>query len=312
MLNQDLKPFLAVWDEKWSRVPLKASPKERREAFEGIAHEMRLASPPDVDPSTEHWIESEAGNVRVRIFRHRSDGTQPALIYMHGGGWMQGSPETHWDITSRIASWARMTVISVDYALAPEHPYPAAFLQCADVVRWTARNAVALRIDETRIAIGGDSAGANLAAAVSLRLRDKGPALAAQLLIYGAFDFDLTWPSCKENPDGPIIKVAGMGQTRAMYCPNEATAASDPYAAPLAAASHAGLPPAFVAVAEHDPLRDSGKAYAGKLRTAGTPVAHDPGIGLIHGYLRAMEYCSASVEKLKIMSDWLAGTLRTK
>ena len=136
MLNPELKPFLETWDAKWARLKPGATPKDRREFFEVVAREMRLPTPDDIETDAIHTIPSPAGPVRVRVFRHRDGGIQPALIYMHGGGWMQGSPETHWDITSRIASWNRQTVISVDYAKAPEHPFPAAVNQCAAVVDW--------------------------------------------------------------------------------------------------------------------------------------------------------------------------------
>ena len=304
MLNPELTPFLATWDEKWSRLKPGATPADRRAHFEIIAREMRLTTPGDIDTETVHTIPSPAGPVRVRIFRHRDGGIQPALIYMHGGGWMQGSPETHWDITSRIASWSRQTVISVDYAKAPEHPFPAAVEQCAAVVDWAFAEAGTLEIDPERIAVGGDSAGGNLAAAMTIRFRGSPRKIRAQLLIYPAVEFTQSRPSFRENADGPIIKVAAMPATNAMYCPNPEDL-TNPLAAPMMAPDHSGLPPAFVAVAEHDPLRDDGIAYAEKLEAAGVPVVLDRGQGLIHGYLRSMEYCAAAQEKLKAMSQWL-------
>ncbi len=304
MFDPELKPFLAIWEGKWSRLKEDATPKERRAHFEVIAREMRLPTPDDIDTDAERRIPSPAGPVRVRIFRHRGGGTQPALIYMHGGGWMQGSPETHWDITARIASWNRQTVISVDYAKAPEHPFPAAVEQCAAVVEWAFAEAERLGIDPERIAVGGDSAGGNLAAAMTIKFRGTERKLLAQLLIYPAVEFTQSRPSFRENADGPIIKVANMRATNAMYCPNPDDL-RNPLAAPAMAADHAGLPPAFIAVAEHDPLRDDGIAYAGTLRSAGVPVTLDRGTGLIHGYMRSMQYCAAAREKLATMSAWL-------
>ena len=128
MLNPDLKPFLAAWDAKWAVLPPGTSPADRRKRFEVIAAEMRLPTPEAVDCSAEHWIDSKAGPVRVRVFRHRDGGVQPCLIYMHGGAWMQGSPETHWDITARIADWNRQTVISV---VLPQPEAPAAPVNAA-------------------------------------------------------------------------------------------------------------------------------------------------------------------------------------
>ena len=305
MIDPQLHDFLAVWDGKWAQLSPVAGPAERRAHFETIAAQMRLPTPEDVDCNRVEWVDSPAGAVRIRLFRHVSGGKQPCLVYMHGGAWMQGSPETHWDITARIASSNRQTVVSVDYALAPEHPFPAAFEQCKAVVRWLVGNAAGAGIDASRLAVGGDSAGGNLAAAVALAMRDEGVPLSGQLLIYPACDFDQSRPSYAENAEGPLLKVAGMDRVNAMYCPDISQLATNPFVAPLAAESHAGLPTAFIAVASNDPLRDSGLAYAEALRKAGVEVTVDPGQGLIHGYLRAMEYCAASRDKLETMAAWL-------
>ncbi len=303
-MNPQLVPFLEAWASKWARLKPGATPADRREHFEIIALEMRLPAPEDVDAERVHVIDTKAGPVRVRVFRHNSPGPQPALIYMHGGAWMQGSPETHFDITSRIASWNRQTVISIDYAKAPERPFPAAVVQCEAVARWAFNNAGALAIDPARMAIGGDSAGGNLAAAVTLLMRETGPKLLAQLLIYPACDFDMSRPSYSQNANGPIVRTAEMPMVNAMYCPDPKLL-NDPRVSPLHASSHAGLPPAFLAIAQFDPLRDSGTAYGEALQRAGVPVEIDTGEGLIHGYLRALEYCSDSVTKLQKMAAWL-------
>lgn len=304
-INPKLNDFLRVWDEKWATLPVGSGPVERRVHFEQIARDMRLAEPSDVDATTEHQIDTPVGPVRVRVFRHTSGGAQPGLIYMHGGAWMQGSPETHWDITARLASWNRQTVISVDYAKAPERPFPQAFEQCVAVTQWLHDNADHLNVDPARIAIGGDSAGGNLAAAVALEMRDRGMGLIAQLLIYPACDFVQDRPSMIENADGPLIFVRDMPRVNAMYCPNPEDL-TNPKAAPLHASDHSGLPPAYIAVAEHDPLRDSGIAYADVLRAADVPVVLHQGAGMIHGYLRAMEFCEEAASNLREMADWLA------
>lgn len=302
MLNPQLAPFLDQWQNRWAALPATATATERRAMFERIAAAMRLPTPEGVDCDAEHWIDSPAGPVRVRVFR-KGGGVQPALIYMHGGAWMQGSPETHWDITARLADWAGHTVVSVDYALAPERPFPAALEQCGAVARWLWANAAALGVDPARIAVGGDSAGGNLAAALALDLRGSEVRLTGQLLIYPACDFDLSRPSMIENAEAPLLQTRGMDRVNAMYAGDQL---QNPRAAPLLALSHAGLPPAFVAVAQYDPLRDSGLAYADALRAAGVGVSVDAGEGLIHGYLRAMEWCDASRESLARMARWLA------
>jgi acetyl esterase len=304
MMNPELEPFLKEWAQRWSTLPNGATPADRRAHFEIIAAAMRLPDPPEMNATQIHWIDSSYGKVRVRVFRHTRSGEQPCLIYMHGGAWMQGSPETHWDITSRLASWNQQTVISIDYAKAPERPFPAAYEQSAAVVGWAHANAGMLNIGSNKIAIGGDSAGANLAAALALRFANTSVKLHAQLLIYPAVAFDMDRPSYRENKDGPIVRVADMDRVNAMYCPNLADR-TNPAVAPLYAKSHAGLPPAFIATAEHDPLRDDGVVYADALRKANVSVTLDPGVGLIHGYLRAMGSCAQSMEKLKTMAQWL-------
>ncbi|MFM1855382.1 MAG: hypothetical protein RLZ83_691 [Pseudomonadota bacterium] len=308
-MNPQLGPFLAEWDARWATLPPGSGPAQRRAHFEAIAAAMRLPTPAKVDADAVHVVPGSAGAVRVRVFRWTgAPRRQPCLIYLHGGAWTQGSPETHWDITARLAAWCRMTVVSVDYAKAPERPFPAAFEQVCDVVGWVQAQALKLGVDPQRVAIGGDSAGGNLAAAVALAFRGSRRALQAQMLIYPACDFDASRPSYRENADGPIVKVAHMDAVNRAYCPDERDLRS-PFVSPLLAKDHSGLPPAYVAVAQFDPLRDSGLAYHDALQAAGVPVQLHRGEGLIHGYLRAMGHCEASEQSLKAMATWLADCL---
>jgi acetyl esterase len=317
MIDPQLQPFLAEWARQWAQLPLPATAAQRRAHFERVASAMREPTPPGVSTDEQHTIDvpGAAGaakrRVRVRVFRS-GDASQAraALIYMHGGAWMQGSPETHWDITARLAADCDMVVFSVDYALAPEHPFPAAVDDCRTVVHWVFERAPALGVDARAVAIGGDSAGANLAAAMTLEFRDTPQRLRAQLLIYPACDFSMDRPSYRENPDGPIVTVASMPSVNAAYCPDPKDL-THPLVAPLHAASHRNLPPAYVAVAEHDPLRDSGLAYAHALRDADVAVHVDAGTSLIHGYLRAKVWCEASRSSLERMGRWLSGVCRT-
>jgi acetyl esterase len=175
-------------------------------------------------------------------------------------------------------------------------------------VRWACDNAAALGLRRDAIAIGGDSSGGNLAASTALHFRGTGYALRAQLLIYPAVDFSLNRASHIENANGPVITVASMPTVNAMYCPNPDDL-KNPLAAPLLASSHAGLPPTFVAVAEHDPLRDEGIAYGEAMITAGVPVVMDHGTGLIHGYLRGKAYCDRSRVAFERMGAWLRSVL---
>lgn len=304
MHKRGIDTFLEVWGQKWADLPFDATVQERRDWFEVIAKEMRLPTPDSVETTQEIWIQSEPVDVRVRVFRYGDDNAQPCLIYLHGGAWMVGSPETHWDVTSRIAKYNKQTVISIDYALAPEHPYPAAITQCEAVVKWVHENASNLNINPNKIAVGGDSAGANLAALLTIIFRDSHIKLVGQLLYYPAVDFEMTRPAYVENANGPILSVAGMPAVNAMYCPN-ARDLQNPLVAPMLAHDHSNLPPAYIAVAHNDPLRDDGIDYAEKLRASGVDVELDLGEGLIHSFLRAMEYCEASRDNLKAASAWL-------
>lgn len=304
MLNPEILPFLEIWDKKWEGLKPGASIADRRALFEVIAADMRLPTPEKIDASSVLWIKSKPVDVRVRVFKYADEVKQPCLIYMHGGAWMQGSPETHWDITSRIAANNKQTVISVDYALAPEHPFPAAFTQCQAVVSWVHENADKLNIDAEKISVGGDSAGANLAAALAIAFRETDIKLNAQLLFYPPVDFKMERPAYTENANAPLLNVAGMPKVNAMYCPDPDDLLH-PSAAPILADSHENLPPAYIAVAQNDPLRDDGIDYAAKLTAAGVDVQLDLGEGLIHGYLRAMEYCAASRASLVAASAWL-------
>lgn len=309
MIHADIKRFLNDWDAAWAKLPEGSGPAGRRAHFETVAADMREPMPEGIE-TKEHWVDvSETGaQVRVRIFRPAAaTGPLPALVYMHGGAWMQGSPETHWDITAGIAAANQQIVISVDYALAPEKPFPRALHEVVAVVRWAHRQVQPLGIRATAIAIGGDSAGGNLAAAATLVLRGTADAPSAQLLVYPATDFATTRASHRENANGPLVTVASMPAVNAMYCPNPADLLN-PLAAPLRAESHANLPPAFIAVAQYDPLRDEGIAYAEALRLAGGAVQLDRGEGLIHGYLRAKAYCEPARDRFSRMCDWLKST----
>ncbi len=310
MIHPDIHRFLKDWEAAWATLPAGAGPAARRAHFEVVAAKMREPHPAGIS-TQEHWVAvpETSQPVRVRVFRpEATTGPVPALVYMHGGAWMQGSPETHWDITAGIAAANQQIVISIDYALAPERPFPNALHETVAVVRWAFDQAAELGIRPGAIAIGGDSAGANLAAAATLVLRGTPQAPQAQLLVYPAVSFNTDRPSHTENANGPLVTVASMPAVNAMYCPNPADLLT-PLAAPLLAESHADLPPAFIAVAQHDPLRDEGIAYADALQAAGVPVHLDRGEGLIHGYLRAKAYCAPAQARFAQMGAWLKEAL---
>jgi acetyl esterase len=231
-------------------------------------------------------IPGPAGDLAVRLYRPEGEGAKPGLVYFHGGGWVIGSLVSHDPACRRLAQMSGCVIIAVDYRLAPEHRFPAAFDDAYAAASWVAAEATSLGIDPTRIGVAGDSAGANLAAAVTLKARDEaGPALSVQILIYPATQFDTETPSDIRNAEGYGLTTAAMRWFCTQYIPDPAHRQS-PFASLMNAQSVSGLPPAFVATAEFDPLCDEGEAYAERLRAAGVPVTTIRYNGTIHGFLR--------------------------
>jgi acetyl esterase len=257
-------------------------PVEARKVFDNMALPRREIAVKSVE---NRKLPGPAGEIPVRIYRPAVSGVLPALMYFHGGGWVIGSLDSH-DATCReLCVGAGCVVVSVDYRLAPEHPYPAAPEDCYAATRWVAQNAASLGVDPRRLAVGGDSAGGNLSAVVAQMARDKGgPAICFQLLIYPVTDADFSTPSYAQNAEGYLLTTSAMRWFWGHYVPSE-TQRREPYASPLRAADLAGLPPAFVLTAEFDPLRDEGEAYAKRLQQAGVSTALSRYDGLIHGFV---------------------------
>ena len=207
----------------------------------------------------------------------------PGLVFFHGGGFVIGDLDTHDDLCRHLANGSGCRVVSVDYRLAPEHPFPAAVEDCFAATKWVAEHAGELGISGP-IAVGGDSAGGNLAAVVAQLARTQGPAIAFQLLIYPVTQLGgPEMPSMEENAKGYFLERESMQWFTRMYCP-DVSQHSDPRMSPLRAKDLAGLPPAYVVTAGFDPLRDEGKAYADKLDAAGVPVTYVNYPGMIHGF----------------------------
>lgn len=229
-------------------------------------------------------IPGPAGEIPVRVYTPSHDGPLPVLVYYHGGGWVIGSLETHDGTCRGLANAAGCVVVSVDYRLAPEHKFPAAAEDAYAAAVWVAEHAAALGVDAARVAVGGDSAGGNLAAVVSLMARDRGtPCLIYQLLVYPVTDAACDTASYRENADGYFLTRDMMQWFWNHYLPNDSDC-RDPYHSPLRAARLNGLPPALMITAEFDPLRDEGEAYAERLRAAGVPVQLTRYHGMVHGF----------------------------
>ncbi|RJG12398.1 alpha/beta hydrolase [Pseudomonas cavernicola] len=234
--------------------------------------------------------ELELGGVPARRYQPggvRPENGWPGVLYLHGGGWVVGDLDSHDFITADLAAQLNAVVIAVDYRLAPEHPFPAAFDDC--LAAWRGINAAHhdLGIDPRRLAVAGDSAGGNLAAALCLALRDTGePLPCGQALIYPGLGGGHDLPSRSQCADAPLLSSADLDCYLALYL-SDASQQHNPYVMPLQACNFAQLPAAFIAVAEFDPLHDDGLSYRDALTAAGVPVAFHPGLGLVHGCLRA-------------------------
>lgn len=234
---------------------------------------------------TDRRIDGPAGPLGLRFYTPRGlTGRSPALLFFHGGGWIYGDLESH-DATCRfLAEEAQLRVIAVDYRLAPEAPFPAAVDDAMAAWRWIVEHAQGLAIDPERIAVGGDSAGGNLAAIVAQQtVLAGGPSPAFQLLIYPATDFSKTHPSRLTYADGFFLTKAFMDLAEENYLVGDEDR-TDPRLSPLHGPVD-GVAPAYVVTAGFDPLVDEGDAYAAKLRAAGVPVEHDREDGLIHGFI---------------------------
>jgi acetyl esterase len=246
------------------------------------------ADPLDVE---DRSIDGPAGALRVRVYRPpTARAGRPLVVWYHGGGWVVCDLDTHDAVCRRLSLGADAVVVSVDYRLAPEHRFPAAADDCATATRWAFENAASIGADPARVVVAGDSAGGNLAAAVTLRLRDEdGPRAVGQLLVYPVTDHHTAgFPSYAECAEGYGLTDHVMAWFWDHYLggPLDAAAARglSPQAAPLRAPDLRSLPPALVITAEYDVLRDEGEAYAARLREAGVPVEAERFDGMHHGF----------------------------
>lgn len=245
-----------------------------------------MAPVPDGVSTSDVTVTGGAGDLAARIYRARH-GVTPGLVYFHGGGHVIGNLATHDSACGLLARDSGCTVISVDYRLAPEHPFPADVEDAVAATAWVAEHAGELDVDPGRLAVGGDSAGGNLAAAVARQARDAGdPPLAAQLLIYPWVDVACDRPSMHENAAGKFMHRADLEFWRDLYVEGDASRYTDPDVSALWAEDFSGLPPAVVVTAAGDPLCDQGDAYAKTLADAGVEVRHLAYPDLIHAFIQ--------------------------
>jgi acetyl esterase len=279
-----LDQLAAIGGPKLEELP----PPEARLAFNAFATMVPQAA---AARTSDHRVPVSGGEIDVRL--HWPLGAEdaaeplPVLVYLHGGGFTVGNLETSDSTATELANASGCAVVNVDYRLAPEHPFPTPLEDCYAALSWVVDHAGALGVDGARIAVGGDSAGGNLSAAVCLLAKQRGgPAVRFQLLIYPCVDARMSYPSIKQNGEGYLLTETGMRWFWDNYLAGGADP-EDPLLSPVYASVDdlAGLPPALVITAEYDPLRDEAEAYAERLRQAGVPVETSRYDGMVHGFV---------------------------
>ena len=272
-------------------------PPEARALFRETAKVLDVRPPPELHRVEDRRIPGPKGEIPARIYTPSDPkaGALPVLVFFHGGGWVIGDLDTHDGPCRVLARDGRVIVVAVDYRMAPEHRFPAAVEDCFAALNWAAANAASLGGDPARLAVGGDSAGGNLAAVVAHLAKAAGkPKLGFQLLIYPAVDARGGYASIAENAVGYVLEKESMDYFYGHYA-SEADK-HDPRCSPLLYQDFSGLPPAMVVTAGYDPLRDEGRAYAEKLRAFQVPVTWRHFAGQIHGFLGQAGAVSAAAQ----------------
>ena len=281
------------------------SPADARQMYRGMQADLPK-------PAIGKVVDQQADDIPIRVYYPGDAAAAPCVVYFHGGGWVIGDLTTHDSVCRQLADKTGFTLISVDYRLAPEHPFPAAIDDCYAATRWVAEHAAALKVDPAKIAVAGDSAGGNLSACVCLKAREEGgPAIACQLLIYPVTDTALDTSSYRDNADGYLLTLDSMiwfwehylghGELKAGEPGNR----DNPLAAPAKADSLAGLPPACVITAEFDPLRDEGEAYAQRLIDEGVATEVRRYDGMIHGFFGMTNLVEGSRQAMTFATEYL-------
>lgn len=288
------RELLRIWAQA-GRPPLHTlSVAQVRDRFRKGILAMWPQEPEEVGRVDERRITGPGGDLPVRIYTPRERKPLGVLVFFHGGGWVVGDLDTHDAICRTLANDTPCIVVAADYRLAPEHKFPAAVEDCYAAASWAARELATEAGLPQRVAVGGDSAGGNLAAVVALLARDRGgPAINYQVLIYPNTDVAGTTPSRLEFAEGYLLESEELRWYNEQYLsrPEEAL---HPHVSPLRAPDLRGLPPALVITAEYDPLRDEGEAYAVRLQEAGVPVTCVRWQGQLHGFL-SMNFPSTRV-----------------
>jgi acetyl esterase len=278
---------------------------------QAMAPYLGAKSPVAVAAVRDLAVDGPGGPLPVRVYTPPGAGPHPVLVFFHGSGFVVLGLDSHDDLCRRLCAGASCVVVSVDYRLAPEHKFPAAPDDCLAATRWAADNAGEFGGDASRMALAGDSAGACLAAVTALRLRDEGgPGLRGQLLFYPVTDYPSVLPQSYHTcANGYGLTSAGMLWFWEQYLPHPG-AGAHPHASPLRMETPAGLPAAYVVVAEYDVLRDEGEAYARRLNAAGIPAVSRCASAMNHGFLKFAGVIPEVRAEIDAACQWLDAVLR--
>jgi len=282
--------------------PLSEDPIEQLR-LGSAAMARRLADPRPVDSIEAIDIPTSAGSVAARVYRPGED-VEDVVVYFHGGGWVLGDLDMVETLCTALAVETPAVVVSVDYRLAPEHPFPAAADDAEDAFAWIVAHLDALGLAGSRVSVAGDSAGANLAAVVAASDRDFASRPASQMLFYPVTDHDFENESYRQNGEGYYLSSAGMRKFWELYAPEESKR-DDPRASPLRAQGFARLPRTLVITAEYDPLRDEGVAYARRLEEAGVEVESTIYPGQIHSFVTRLGFIDAAADAVRQAAAFL-------
>ena len=301
---------LAVLDvlQKNGVQPLTAFPPAEGRAYFNAVFATRPEDQEPVASVRELTIPVTGGEIRARLYAPKA-GKLPVLVHYHGGGWVLMGLETHDGYCRQLANASGAAVIAVEYRKAPEFKAPVLAEDCFAALKWVIANAADLNVDTTRLGVVGDSAGGNLAAAVTLMAREAGIPIKCQVLTYPAVDATLSAASIQENKQAPLLGEAEMKWFYGYYLDGASVDARHPLVSPLFASSHAGLPAAFVSTAEFDPLRDEGEAYAKKLKEAGVAVEAKRYDSVFHGFMLMSKIIPEGRQLLADQVNFLARTL---
>jgi acetyl esterase len=308
MLDPDSRAAADAWAESFPQ-PIHTLGVDR-------AREL-LDTPPGRQPLTavhrvtDLVIESNGHELAVRVYTPSDAVDLPALVWIHGGGWALGGLDGADELCRSLATAATCVVVSVDYRLAPEHPFPAGLNDAVAAFNWTARAAKDLGVDPGHIAIGGDSAGANLSIATCLEaVRSGGPIPCFQLLVYPPTDFASQRPSWTEHADAPVLAAVDARWFMSLYLANEADR-DNPLVSPEKAPTLAGLPPAHVITAEVDVLRDDSEAFAERLRADGVPTTATRYPGVFHGFFTEVGVYARTTQAIAEAAEHLVNAWST-